>query len=145
MNLIRKNYNVWDPFSLVEDMDKILSAPVLRRGETRGLFVPDIDFREEGNQYVIKADVPGIQKENLDITLTGNVLTLRGERKGESEVKEKGYTHSERWSGSFERTVEFPDEVDAAGVKAVFKDGVLELTVPKSATAKPRQIKVEVK
>lgn len=106
---------------------------------------PQLDMRADENGYVIKADLPGVKKEEIEITLTGNVLSLKGERKGETEKSEKGWYHSERWSGSFERQIEFPVDVDTAKVQASFKDGVLEITVPKSESARPKQLKIDVK
>lgn len=111
----------------------------------RTAFSPDVDLHEEENQFVVKADVPGITKENLEVSFTDNVLTIRGERKEENDAKEKNYYRSERWSGAFERSFEFATEVDAAKAKASFKDGVLELVIPKAESAKPKQVKVEIK
>lgn len=125
------------PFSV---FDEILGA-----GETRGHFVPAVDVREDENRYIVKADLPGISKEGLDVSITDNVLTIRGERKEQEDQKAKGYWHSERWSGVFHRSLELPAEVDASKVGASFKDGVLELSIPKPEQVKPRQIKIEVK
>jgi HSP20 family protein len=139
MNLIRKNNNpVWDPFSVFDEMDHFLAGGAAH-------FVPAVDVREEDDQYIVKTDLPGISKDGLDVTIQNNVLTIRGERKEQHEKKEKGYWHSERWSGSFHRSLELPAEVDASKVSASFKDGVLELRIPKPEQAKPRQIKVDVK
>lgn len=135
MNLMRKNLTSasWDPFTIFEELER------------PRFFVPAVDVHEEENQYVLRTDLPGINKENLDVSVAENVLTIRGERKEENEKKEKGYWYSERWTGSFQRSLELPAEADASKIKASFKDGVLELIVPKSEKAAPKQIKVELK
>lgn len=142
MNLIHKNSTCgpWSPLSILDELTGSDRYSVLR-----GAFSPDVDLHEEGNQFIIKADIPGVKKENLEVSFTDNVLTIRGERVQAKEEKEKNYYRSERWSGSFERSFEFASEIDAAKVTASFKDGVLELTVPKAESAKPKQVKVEVK
>jgi HSP20 family protein len=130
MKLVRLNQD-WNPFSLLpEDYDFAHS--------------PQMDFREDESKYMIKADLPGIKKEDLNITVTGSTLVFKGERKQESEKDEKGWHHTERWYGSFERVLELPSEVDASKVKASFKDGVLEITLPKAESAKPKQIEVDI-
>lgn len=138
MNLIHKN-STWSPLSIFDELETG-KYPMFREN-----FSPDVDVHEEENQYVLKADVPGISKDNLEVSFTDNVLTLRGERKEEKEAKEKSYYRFERWSGSFERSFEFATEIDAAKAKASFKDGVLELVIPKAESAKPKQVKVEIK
>ncbi len=132
MNLIKRSES-WDPFSILDDF----------YGAARH-FVPAVDVREDEGHYLVKADLPGISKEGLDVSITDNVLTIRGERTEKSEKKEKGYWHSERWSGSFSRSLELPAEVDASKVSASFKDGVLELSIPKPEQTKPKQVKVNV-
>jgi HSP20 family protein len=88
-------------------------------------------------------DVPGIKQEDLDIALEDNILLVKGERKHESEVKEEGYSRFERSYGSFQRSVVLPSTVDANGVKATYKEGVLEIQLPKKEEARPKAIKVE--
>jgi HSP20 family protein len=95
----------------------------------------------------LRADLPGLKKEEFSISVEGSQLTLKGERKQEKESgnPEKGYYYSERTYGTFLRSFEFPTEIQAEKVKAAYKDGVLEVTLPKSENAKPKQINVEVK
>ena len=152
MNLIlRNNRELWDPFNRISNIEKELSRLFsgslgLRREEDWGpFFKPDIDLHEEEQQFVVRADIPGIRKEDLEIAITGNVVTIKGERKGESEKKGKNFYHAERWSGGFRRMIELPVDVDSTKAHAAVKEGVLELTLPKSENAKPKQIKVEVK
>ena len=152
MTLMRRSREVWDPFDFMRDlqseMNRFLNLSPLRKdGDLAWArpFEPDIEVREEPDHFLVRADLPGIKKEELNISVTGNLLTLKGERKGETETKGRDYFYSERFYGAFSRTLELPTEVEADKMKAAYKDGVLELTLPKAESAKPKQIKVEVK
>jgi HSP20 family protein len=101
-----------------------------------------LEVREEPSAYVIHADVPGVRKEDLQLSLHDDVLTLSGERKQEKEVKEGEVFRSERAYGRFQRAVSVPKPVDAAKVTAAYKDGVLTITLPKTDAAKPRTIDI---
>jgi HSP20 family protein len=151
MNPLMRQTNRWiDPFDLVtdlqDDMNRLFSSS-LRRGPQAGLgeFLPSLEVKEDENQFQLHLDIPGMERKDLDISVSGNVLTVKGERKEEEHKKGKGYFYSERRYGSFQRSVELPVEVDADKVAANYKDGVLELVLPKSEKAKPKQIKVDVK
>jgi len=113
----------------------------LRDLELRG---PAIEIAEEKDDLVIKAEIPGIKKEDLQINLSDNLLTIRGEKKQEEEIKEKGYYYSERAYGSFCRSIELPTDVQAGKAKACFKDGVLEVRLPKTEQAKQREVAIKV-
>lgn len=143
----------WDPFremtSLQERMNRLFSdvlarSPVGEEEITRGAWVPAVDIYEKNECLVIKAELPGIRKEDVTVEVEDNTLTLKGEKKFESDVKEESYHRVERSYGSFQRSFTLPATVDQAKVKAVFKDGILEITLPKVEEAKPKQIKVEV-
>ena len=108
-------------------------------------WVPAVDILETENALVVKADVPGLKFEDIDVRLENGTLTLRGERKFEQEKHEGGWHRVERGYGHFERVFQLPDTVDAEGVKADYKNGTLTVTLPKKEIAKPRQVKVEVK
>ncbi len=110
-----------------------------------GMWAPAVDIIDEKDQVRIKADLPGLKKEDIDVSADNGVLTIKGEKKEEKEVKEKDYVRSERYYGSFHRSFSLPAGVDAQKVNAVYKDGVLEVSLPKREDAKPKQIKVEVK
>jgi HSP20 family protein len=152
MNLIKKpthSYDVWDPFDLLTDLQTDLNRSFGRslskqKDWTNG-FNPEIDLQETENDYRIHADLPGMKKEDFDIQVEGNVVTLRGERKDEKEEKKKGKWYSERFYGSFSRSIQLPTEVKLEQIKANYKDGVLDIVLPKSESAKPKQINVEVK
>ena len=105
---------------------------------------PAVDFYEEKDDIVVKAELPGIDKNNVEVNLTDHTLTIKGEKKKEEEVKEKNYYRSERSYGSFVRTLELPTDVHADKVKATFKDGVLEVRLPKTEEAKRKEVKVKV-
>jgi HSP20 family protein len=104
----------------------------------------DLDLYEEKGEIVAKAELPGLTKEDIEVKITENVLTIKGEKKKEEEVKEKDYYRSERSYGSFMRSLELPREVQAAKIKATFKNGILEVRLPVSEEAKKKEIKVKV-
>lgn len=114
-----------------------------RRGEM-DVSAPALDVFEDKDDVVIKAELPGIDKENIEVNLTDNMLTIKGEKKKEEEVKEENYYRCERSYGSFVRSVELPKAVHADKVKASFKNGILEVRVPKTEEAKAKEIKVKV-
>lgn len=151
MNPLVKQTNRWiDPFDLVtdlqDDMNRLFSSSLRRSPPgSVGEFLPSLEVKEDENQFLLHLDIPGMERKDLDISVTGNTLTVKGERKEEENKKGKGYFYSERRYGSFHRSVELPTEVDADKVAANYKDGVLELVLPKSEKAKPKQIKVDVK
>jgi HSP20 family protein len=103
-----------------------------------------VDLFEDKNDIVIKAELPGMEKENVEVKLTDHMLTIQGEKKKEEEVKEENYYRSERSYGSFVRTLELPADVHADKVKASFKNGILEVRLPKTEEAKTKEIKVKV-
>jgi len=136
-----------DPFSelrrLQDEMLQLFDTSVGRR-PFNGAFAPAIDVSEDKDNVIVKADLPGLSKDDIEISLQDNVLTLRGEKKEESETKEKNFYRMERVHGVFSRAFELPATVNASKVAATFKDGVLHITLPKSEEAKPKQIKVNV-
>lgn len=93
---------------------------------------------------VVKAELPGMGKEEIEVTVSGDVVTIKGEKKKEEEVKEKDYYRRERSYGSFARSVQLPCEVKGDEIKANFKDGVLEIRCPKSEEAKKKSISVKI-
>ena len=103
-----------------------------------------VDLFEEKDDIVVKAEIPGLDKDNISVNLSDHTLTIKGEKNKEEEVKEENYYRSERSYGSFVRTLELPKDVHADKVKATFKNGVLEVRMPKTEEAKAREIKVKV-
>lgn len=147
MNLLKKREST-SPFDLMMDfrreMDHLFNRSLLRKTEEGGFFEPEVDVAEEKDRFIVKADIPGIKKEELDIRVEGQVLTLKGERKQEKEAREKNYCTSERFYGSFTRSIVLPAEVKADEVKASCKDGVLEILLPKTQGAKSKEVHVKI-
>ncbi|HEY3130173.1 MAG TPA: Hsp20/alpha crystallin family protein [Acidobacteriota bacterium] len=110
--------------------------------ETTSTFVPPVDVRETPDTLEFTAEVPGFEKDEIDIRVDQGNLILSGERKFEQEAKEENYHRIERSYGKFQRTFALPSSVDADRIKATLKNGVLHVTLPKSEKAKPRQIPV---
>lgn len=104
---------------------------------------PAIDIAEKDNEFVVKAEVPGCEADDIDISVHGNMLTISGEKKQEEEKKEKGYYHMERSYGSFRRDLNLATDVDPSKIEATCKDGILTITLPKSEKAKAVKIKVK--
>jgi HSP20 family protein len=108
------------------------------------LEMPALDVYEEKDDVIVKAEIPGLTKDEIDISLEGNMLTIKGEKKKEEEVKEEDYYRCERTFGSFSRNIELPMDVKTEKVNASFKDGVLEIRLPKAEEAKKNVVKVKV-
>jgi HSP20 family protein len=114
-----------------------------RGGQAEYVFAPEVDIYDAGDHFIVRADLPGVRAEDLEISVEGTVLSLRGER-AQAEDRPESYLCCERPSGKFARLVEFPVEIDASGVKATLRSGVLEITLPKSPTVRPRPVPVTV-
>ena len=134
------------PLSLQEQFHRFFNEAFDRSAEEGGLtpWAPAVDIYENEQELVVKADLPDIKPEELDIRVENNILTIRGERKFEKKVDEKDYLRVERTYGSFSRSFSLANTVNSEAIKAEYKDGVLTLTVPKREEAKPKQIKVNV-
>jgi HSP20 family protein len=109
-----------------------------------GSWAPSVDIYEQGTDIVLKAELPGVDPKDVDIRLENNVLSLRGQRKLDQEVKRESYHRVERAYGTFSRSFTLPSVVDQASIKAEFKDGLLQMTLPKREEAKPKQIQINV-
>jgi HSP20 family protein len=105
---------------------------------------PSLDLYEDGNEVVVKAEMPGMTKEDIQISFADNVLTISGEKKQEDEDRGKDYYRAERVYGAFMRRIVLPTEVNPEKARALFKNGVLEIRLPKSESAKKKEIKVNV-
>ena len=146
MSLVR-----WDPFRELETiqtrLNRLFGEVPDRAAEQGSVFsewAPAVDVAETEKEYVIKADLPELKKEDVKVELLDGVLTVEGERKQEKEEKGKTFHRVERSYGKFVRRFALPTEVDAAKVQAEFKDGVLSVHLPKTAVAKPKAIEVKV-
>jgi HSP20 family protein len=142
----------WDPFRELEDMsdrlNRVFSRPALRAAGKENLtvadWIPTVDISETDGEYLIKAELPEVKKEDVKVTVEDGVLTIQGERRQEKEEKGKKFHRVERSYGSFVRSFSLPESVDESGVKADYKDGVLSLHLPKSGKVKPKSIDVKV-
>lgn len=108
-------------------------------------WTPAVDIAEHDNEYIVKMDLPGVNKDDVKISLESNILTIKGEKKQEREEKEKNFHRVERSYGSFQRSFTLPTSLKSDKIDAVFADGVLSVTLPKLEEAKPKQIEVKVK
>ncbi len=110
-----------------------------------GEWVPAMDFYEKDDKYMVKAELPGMKQEDVDVSVVGNRLIIKGEKKAETEVKEENYYRSERSYGSFFRSVDLPPDADPNKIEANYDDGVLEVAIAKTAAAKSKKVKVSAK
>ena len=123
----------------------VLDIEPFRRGEARRGKVPAVDIAETTKGYEITAELPGIDEKNVEVKYAGGTLTIKGERKEDKEEKRESYYLSERSYGSFQRAFRVPDGVDVAKVEASFKNGVLTVTLPKTAEAQEKEKRIEIK
>ncbi|MDX9800706.1 MAG: Hsp20/alpha crystallin family protein [Spirochaetia bacterium] len=152
MALIKwKNKDLYDPWEDIRNLqDEIndLFNIEKRQGYT-GLFdrnfSPAVDVVESENDYSVICELPGIDSKDIDLSITSNVLTIKGTKKSESEDKNGKYYKKESWTGSFQRTLPLPAAVNGEMIKADLKDGVLTVILPKKEEAKPRSIAVKVR
>ncbi len=119
-------------------------APLEGAGLVQGEWAPAMDVSENEHAVFVKAELPGMTEKDIDVNILGNTLTIKGEKRKEEEKKEQSYYRLERIYGSFQRAITLPTTVDASKCKASFKNGVLEIEMPKKEEAKPKQIKVNV-
>jgi HSP20 family protein len=145
----------WDPFEGLNDLQTEMARlwsqpwgfppPALRRlFEPDGRWAPSMDVFERDGSLIVKAELPGIKKEDIEITLDRGDLLIRGERKAEKEVKEENYYRMERSYGSFQRRLPIPFDVKPEQIQASCTDGVLEIRIPKPPAAQPQQQKIQV-
>jgi HSP20 family protein len=137
----------WDPFRMMRDMlrwDPFREmAPIAATTPSAVTFAPDFEVKETKDAYQFRADVPGLKDKDLEISATGNRLSVSGKREAEQQEKGETYFVYERSYGSFTRAFTLPEGIDTEHIKAELKDGVLTLVVPKKAEAMPRKITVQ--
>jgi HSP20 family protein len=147
MNLVR-----WDPFRELDGiharLSRMLGERPLREFDTDplsfGEWAPAVDIQETDNEYLVKADLPKVKKEDVKVEYEDGVLTVEGERKLEKEEKGRQFHKIEREYGKFVRRFALPGEIDAAKLSADFRDGVLNVHLPKSPETKPKAVTVNV-
>ena len=148
---MRVAINRFEPFrelaAVQARLNRIFSEPYEQNDDTltRADWVPAVDaYETEQHELVLKAELAGVKREDIDLKVENNVLTIRGERTRDVEVKQEAYHRVERTHGAFARSFTLPNTVSADGIKAEFKDGVLTVTLPAREEAKPRQVQIAV-
>jgi HSP20 family protein len=124
-------------FGFDRELDRVFSA-----ADRAVAFVPALDVREDANAVTVQVDLPGVAREQVQVTFQDGVLTIAGERKAETQDKENGWYHRERAYGRFERNLSVNTPVNSEQIRASHKDGVLNITLPKTPEARPRQIEI---
>jgi HSP20 family protein len=107
-------------------------------------WLPAVDILEKDDQVIVRADLPGLKKEDVEVAVEGDLLTIRGSRQEEKEVKEKDYYRSERSMGEFERTIALPDGVSTESIHASYQNGVLEVVIPRPNAPTSKRVQVQV-
>jgi HSP20 family protein len=141
----------WEPAreisSLQQEMNRLFSSffdtPPVGAGAARR-WIPAMDLVETDDHFVLRADLPGVSEDDIELSLTDNVLTVSGERKAEHEERGDGFYRLERASGAFSRSLTLPEGVDGDAIAATFDKGVLEVRIPKPAERKPRRLQIAV-
>jgi HSP20 family protein len=152
-----RELTVWRPFReltpfgdferMRRDMDRMWDSFFeggTLRGEEGREWLPSLDVAETKNEIVLKAEVPGLDPKDIDISLSDGLLTIKGEKKQEREEKEENYHLVERSYGSFTRSIRLPNEVRSDKINASYKNGVLKVVLPKSEEAKKKEVKIKV-
>jgi len=147
----------WSPFKeftdLQREMDSLfdeffgrraLPSRIAKPSRASGVYFPPVDVYEKADEMVIKVGIPGVKKEDVEVSLLENTLTIKGQRSKDTDVREEDYYYLEQHYGSFSRSITFPVELDPEDMKASYKDGVLEIIIPKSKKEKPKQIEIRV-
>ncbi|UCG79643.1 MAG: Hsp20/alpha crystallin family protein [Desulfobacterales bacterium] len=124
--------------------DRFFGGWPMRVSREDGMWVPSVDVSETAKEVVVKAELPGMDPKEIDVSVHADILTLRGERKQEKEEKGENFHRMERSYGSFSRSIQLPAEVDSGKVNATYKDGVLKITMPKTKQAETKKIEIKV-
>jgi HSP20 family protein len=141
----------WEPFREMDDLLKGFATPLFGRMPMPGRplegeyeFLPPADVLEREKEYVVKVDLPDVRKEDVKVLFDDGVLTIKGERKVEKEVKGEKVHRTERFFGTFERSFALPEDVDTKGIRAECREGVLMVTLPRVAVEKPRPLAITI-
>ncbi|MEA3279244.1 MAG: Hsp20/alpha crystallin family protein [Thermodesulfobacteriota bacterium] len=143
----------WDPFrnvsTLQDRINRMFNEAFTRKefddDASIGSWSPAVDIYNTDDALIVKAELAGIPKENVSIDVKDNILTIKGERSVDKEVKEENYYRRERSFGSFQRSFTLPAAINPDNIKAVYKDGILEIEIPKPEEKKPKQVTIDVK
>jgi HSP20 family protein len=154
MTLERWRPRVLRPWRASEEMDRLMEEAFSgwpfgmrwrRLPAEEMAWAPSIDMYEKEDSFIVRAEIPGVKKEDVDISIRGEMLTIKGERKAEAQVKEEEYHRCEVCYGSFSRSLSLPAAVDSDKVEATYEDGMLEIRLPKAKEAMPTRIQVQTK
>jgi len=147
----RPEFSIWPGFgrltNLREEIDRLFEVPLAeltRSSQLLSGWTPAFDVYEDKDNVYVRAELPGMRKEDIDLSLHNGTLSISGERKGEEKFKDTEVYREERFFGRFQRTITLPTPVAADKIKAQYKDGILSVTLPKSEEAKPKHIEVNV-
>ncbi len=151
MNVIRYEPTRHRPFGRInrlhEDLDRLFGtgffAGAQDAEDTVSDWLPSVDIQEEDQRYVVHADLPGMAPEDIEVTMEDGVLAIQGSRSAQSDEEKEGYRRVERVTGRFQRRFRLPDTADAAGISAVNRNGVLEVSIPKQEKLQPQRIEVK--
>lgn len=155
MTLIRWNKpesSYWSPFrhlsSLREEIDRLFESPLTEMTRNSQQFLsgwtPAVDVHEDKDNLYVKAELPGMRKQDIDVSMHDGILTVAGERKEEEKYHQADVCRAERFLGRFQRSFTLPTAVNPDGIKANYRDGILTVVLPKAETAKPKQIEINV-
>jgi len=149
-----RNLTLWEPFRDLMNLQARLDRAFKESGKSitgdagegfdSATWTPVVDISENSENFVIKADIPGVKKEDINIDINDKTLSIKGVRKLEKEESKDDYIRIERSYGEFSRSFSLPQNIDTKNIKASYKDGILELTLPKKEEAKPKKINIDV-
>lgn len=134
-------WNRVDPLNIFDEFERVFNRPAVRAAQDWSVA---LDVSETDELYTVKASLPGVTPNDVELTLEDNVLTIKGEMKSDETIDEAKYHVRERRYGSFSRSIRFPVMVDSNGIDATYENGVLTLTVPKAEEVKPKRIEIKI-
>ena len=142
----------WEPFRNLVDIqgevsrlfDTFTGRPMAGATQTGRPWLPSVDMYETKDDLVLRVELPGVTEKDVAVSIIGDLLTIKGERRWDDQSKDQKFLHVERVYGQFERLIQLPMAVQADKVKAAYRDGVLEITLPKAEELKPREIKIDI-
>lgn len=138
------NWSAFDQLTNIRDeINRLFEGPSDGGSEVFNAWAPALDVYEDADNLIVRAELPGMKKEDIEISLHDNVITVSGERKNEKKYEGGKTSREERFFGRFTRSIALPKQVDSARVKATYKDGLLTVHLPKTEEAKPRQIQIQ--
>ena len=132
----------WSPFETADLFDTFLGRPLT--GPSTRAWLPAVDMHETKDDLVLTVELPGVSEKDVTVSITGDLLSIKGERRWNDEARDRQYLHTERVYGQFERLVQLPMAVQTDKVKATYRDGVLQITLPKAEELKSREVKIDI-